>query len=65
MHKYIIGATSHMLDSVEDARSEIYRAIYKKKKYQAEEAFEKILTITESETKRKTVEAAKAYVMGN
>lgn len=36
MHKYIIGATSHLLDSVEDARSDIYRAIYKKKKYKAE-----------------------------
>lgn len=65
MHKYIIGATSHLMDSVEDARSEIYRAIYKKKKYQAEEAFEKILAVTESETKRKTVEASKAYILGN
>lgn len=65
MHKYIIGATSHLLDSVEDARSEIYRSIYKKKKYKAEEAFEKILTVTGSESKRKTVEAAKAYILGN
>lgn len=65
MHKYIIGATSHLLDSVEDARSEIYRAIHKKKKYQAEETFEKILAITENESKRKTVEAAKAYILGN
>ena len=39
MHKYIIGATSHLEDSVEDARSEIYRAIYKQKKWMAEEAF--------------------------
>lgn len=65
MHKYIIGATSHLSDSVEDARSEIYRAIYKKKKHQAEEAFEKILAVTESESKRKNVEAAKAYILGN
>ena len=65
MHKYIIGATSHLLDSVEDVRSEIYRAIYKMKKCQAEEAFEKILAVTESESKRKTVEAAKAYILGN
>lgn len=65
MHKYIIGATSHLLDSVEDARSEIYRAIYKKRKYQAEEAFEKIFAVTESESKKKTVEAAKAYILGN
>lgn len=65
MHKYIIGATSHLLDSAEDARSEIYRAIHEKKKYQAEEAFEKILAVTEGETKRKTVEAAKTYILGN
>ena len=65
MHKYIIGATSHLLDSAEDARSEIYRSIYKKKKYKAEEVFEQILSITETESKRKTVEAAKAYILGN
>lgn len=65
MHKYIIGATSHLKDSAEDARSEIYRAIHKKKKQQAEEAFEKILAVTDSEGKRKTVEAAKVYIMGN
>ena len=65
MHKYIIGATSHLLDSVEDARSEIYRAIRKQKKGQAEEVFEKILEVTESESKAKTVEAAKTYILGN
>ncbi len=65
MHKYIIGATSHLLDSVEDARSEIYCAIYRKKKYQAEEVFDRILVVTESESKRKTVEAAKEYIIGN
>ena len=43
MHKYIIGATSHLPDSVEEARREIYRAIIKKRKQQAEEAFEAIL----------------------
>lgn len=65
MHKYIIGATSHLSGSVADARSEIYRAIHKKKKYQAEEAFEKILAVTETESRRKTVEGAKAYILGN
>lgn len=29
MHKYIIAATSHLADSAEDARSEIYREIHK------------------------------------
>lgn len=65
MHKYIIGATSHLLDSVEDARNEIYRAIHKRKKWMAEESFEKILNVTTGEAKRKTVEAAKTYILGN
>lgn len=65
MHKYIIGATSHLLDSVEDARADLYRAIHKQKKWQAEEVFEKILSVTEGESKRKTVEAAKSYILGN
>lgn len=65
MSKYIIGATSHLLDSAEDARSELYHAIHQKKKHQAEEVFEKILKVTESESKRKAVETAKAYILGN
>lgn len=65
MHKYIIGATSHLLDSVEDARREIYSAIYSRKKRKAQAAFEKILAVTEGDSKRKTVEAAMTYIMGN
>ena len=65
MHHYIIGATSHLEDSVEDVRSSIYRSIYGKRKWQAEEVFERILAVTEGEGKRKTVEAAKEYIMGN
>lgn len=65
MHKYIIGATSHLKDSVEDARSELYRSIYKKQKWYAREVFEKILAVTEGDGKRKTVEAAKKYILEN
>lgn len=65
MHKYIIGATSHLKDSVEDARSELYRAVYKKQKKDAEKVFEKILGVTEGEGKQKTVEAAKIYILEN
>lgn len=65
MHKYIIGATSHLEDSVEDARSEIYRAIYKQKKWMAEEAFDKILRVTERPGKIRTVNEAKTYILGN
>lgn len=65
MHKYIIAATSHLEDSTDDARSEIYQAIHKKKKWMAEGAFDKIIAVTEKETKCKAVEHAKAYILGN
>ncbi len=65
MHKYIISATSHLLDSAEDARSEIYRAIHKTGKKSCEEVFNKIIAITESETKRKAVETSKGYILSN
>ena len=65
MHKYIIAATSHLEDSAEDVRGEIYRAIHRKKKWMAEGAFDRIIGITDKETKRKAVEQAKAYILGN
>lgn len=65
MHKYIIAATSHLKDSTEDARAEIYRAIHQKKKRKAEEIFEQILSVTESESKKNSVENAKKYILGN
>ncbi len=65
MHKYIIAATSHLKATAEDARNEIYRAINGKRKRAAEEAFDKIVEVTESETKAKAVEAAKTYILGN
>ena len=36
MHKYIIAATSHLEDTAKDARSEIYKAIHRKKKWMAD-----------------------------
>ena len=65
MHKYILAATSHLEDSAEDARSQIYRAIHKKKKWMAEGIFDKVIEITERDTKQKAVEKAKAYILGN
>ena len=48
MHKYIISATSHLKDSAQDARNEIYKAINGKRKWAAEEAFDKIYERNES-----------------
>lgn len=65
MHKYIMAATAHLEDSAEDARSEIYRSIHKQKKWMAEEIFDQILSVTEKESKKKAVQAAKEYILGN
>ena len=65
MHKYIMTATAHLGDSADDARSDIYRAIHKKRKWLAEGIFDKILAVTESESKKKAVETSKAYILGN
>ena len=65
MHKYLIAATSHLEGSAEDARNELYRAVHSRKKWLAEEVFDRIMAITEKETKRKAVEQAKAYIPGN
>ncbi len=65
MHKYILTATAHLEDSAEDARREIYRAIYKTGKKSCERIFEHILAVTESETKRNAVETAKGYILSN
>lgn len=65
MHKYIIAATSHLGDSADDARSEIYRAIHKRKKWMAEEVFDKILSVTEEGSRYKAVGTAKEYILTN
>lgn len=65
MHKYIITATSHMRDSAEDARRELYRAIHKTGKRECEAVFEHILAVTDAETKKKAVETSKGYILSN
>ena len=59
MHKYIVAATSHLMDSASDARSEIWHAINKKNKKLAEKTFDEIIVLTEAESKQKAVEASK------
>ena len=64
MHKYIIAATSHLQDSTQ-ARNELYRAIHGKRKKEAEKVFEKILAVTDGDSKRRAVETAKEYILSN
>ena len=65
MYEYIVAATSHLKDSKQDAIAEIYRAIHKKKKWMAEGVFDKILAVTEEESKQRAVERSKNYILGN
>lgn len=65
MQKYMIAATSHLLDSAEDARNELYHAIHKRAKWMAEATFEKILYVTETESKRRKVETSMSYILGH
>lgn len=65
MHKYIITATSHLKDSKEDARDEIYHMIHKRSKKGVRTVLEQILAITDSETKRAAVQRSLDYLMNN
>lgn len=65
MQKYIIAATSHLLDSAGDARSELYHAIHKRAKWLAVATFEKILYVTETESQRRKVETSMSYILGH
>ena len=65
MHKYIIAATSHLGDSVQDARSEIWRAINGKRKKEAGEVFDRIIGVTQTESRQKAVETSKSYILGH
>ena len=65
MYEYIVAATSHLEDSKGDAIAEIYKAIHKKKRWMAEGVFDKILSVTDKESKRNAVERSKNYILSN
>ena len=65
MHKYIIAATAHLMDSASDVRSEIWHAINGRKKKSAEAVFNRIIELTPTESKQKAVERSKNYILGH
>lgn len=65
MGRYIIAATAHLNDSKDDIRSEIYRCINGKHRKELEGIFSFILDVTESEPKKKAVEASRDYILGH
>jgi hypothetical protein len=65
LHKYILAATSHLMDSKEDARIEIWQGIKRKSKKSVKSTFEHILYLTESESRQVAVEKAQTYILSN
>ena len=63
MMKYVNKSTSHLLDSVDDAKSEIWRCLNGGHKEELKEVYKKILAVTENENKYKEVEEALRYIM--
>lgn len=65
LNKYMIRATSHLLDSAEDARFELSDAMKNGTKKDFEKVIEKILRVTEGESAIKRVNESKKYIVSN
>lgn len=65
LQKYIIQATSHLWDSVEDAQDAVYRALHRKSKDALNDIFDRIIDVTDSSSRRKAVEEARIYLINN
>ena len=61
----MIRATSHLLDSAEDARREIFETMKKGTKKDFKEMIEKILRVTEGDAAVKRVNECKEYILSN
>ena len=65
MQKYLLKITGHLLDSAEDARSELTRLIYKGAKKGFREKIEEIAGYGDSEKKQKRIKEAGDYILNN
>lgn len=65
LQKYLIQATSHLWDSAEDVKEQIYQALRRKSKKSLSRVFDQIMEVTESESKRAAVEDTRAYLINN
>lgn len=63
--QYLIRATSHLLDSAQDAREELLKIMKTGTKKELQEVFVRIEKATESEAGRKRVRASEEYFLGN
>ncbi|MBB2182432.1 ISLre2 family transposase [Lachnospiraceae bacterium MD1] len=65
LSKYMIRATSHLLDSAEEARQEMYKTMRSGTKREFEKVIEKILKVTDGEATIKRVKESKEYILSN
>lgn len=65
LRKYLLKLTSHMLDSAEDARKELCRAIEEGTKVDFEEVVKRIDGYAETESTHKRVSESAAYILSN
>lgn len=63
MMKYVNRSTTHLLDSTEDVKSEIWRCLNGGHKEELKDIYRQILAVTEKENKYKDVEEAFTYFM--
>lgn len=65
LKQYIIRATGHLGDSIQDAKDMIYDAISFEDKKGIKEVFDKIADLAESESKRNQVLQTKRYILNH
>lgn len=65
LEKYIIKLTSHMLDTTEDAKAELRRAIRKGTKADFRDVVERLKLSIETEAGLKRIEKASEYILSN
>ena len=65
LQKYLLKATSHMLDSAEDARKELKDTIRHRTKEEFHAVMDRILLSADSEACRKRIEESRRYILSN
>jgi len=65
MMKYVNTSVTHMLDSIDDVKSEIWEALNGGNKKELKDVYQRILNVTESESKKEEVESALKYFLNN
>lgn len=65
LKKYIIRATSHLLDSADDARKELQDAMKNGTKPEFGEVMQRILDVTQGDAAIKRVTESKTYILSN